>query len=178
MWFTTLLKKLRWFQNAKKRNSNVCSCLSTCHSHYLCKNNLKRGAQEARYQTRGKQWHHTLSPSSLPTRAQSLDTASLVISEVTQSCPTLCDPMDCSRPGSLVHGIFQARILEWVAVREMQIKATSNGLLHHTHWCGYNIKSDNENVSKDEEKLEPSYTAKRNVKWYYQFGNSLAVPCS
>ena len=37
-------------------------------------------------------------------------------SEVTQSCPTLCDPMDCSLSGSSVHGIFQARILEWVAV--------------------------------------------------------------
>ena len=33
-----------------------------------------------------------------------------------QSCPTLCDPMECSLPGSSVHGIFQARILEWVAV--------------------------------------------------------------
>ena len=30
-------------------------------------------------------------------------------------CPTLCDPMDCSPPGSSVHGIFQARIMEWVA---------------------------------------------------------------
>ena len=37
-------------------------------------------------------------------------------SEVAQSCPTLCDPMDCSPPGSLVHGIFQAWILEWVAI--------------------------------------------------------------
>ena len=36
-------------------------------------------------------------------------------SEVAQSCPTLCDPMDCSLPGSSVHGIFQARVLEWVA---------------------------------------------------------------
>ena len=33
-----------------------------------------------------------------------------------QSCPTLCDPMDCSPPGSSVHGIFQARILEWIAI--------------------------------------------------------------
>ena len=33
-----------------------------------------------------------------------------------QSCPTLCDPMDCSPPGSSVCGIFQARILEWVAI--------------------------------------------------------------
>ena len=38
------------------------------------------------------------------------------VSEVTQSCLTLCDPMDCSPPGSSVHGIFQARILEWVAI--------------------------------------------------------------
>ena len=34
---------------------------------------------------------------------------------VAQSCPTLCDPMDCSPPGSSLHGILQARILEWVA---------------------------------------------------------------
>ena len=33
-----------------------------------------------------------------------------------ESCPTLCDPMDCSLQGSLVYGIFQARILEWVAI--------------------------------------------------------------
>ena len=36
-------------------------------------------------------------------------------SEVAQSCPTLRNPMDCSLPGSSVHGIFQARVLEWVA---------------------------------------------------------------
>ena len=35
---------------------------------------------------------------------------------VTQLCLTLCDPMDCSPPGSSVHGIFQARILEWGAI--------------------------------------------------------------
>ena len=35
-------------------------------------------------------------------------------SEVAQLCPTLLDPMDCSPPGSSVHGIFQARVLEWV----------------------------------------------------------------
>ena len=36
--------------------------------------------------------------------------------EVTRSCLTLCNPMDCSLPGSSVHGIFQARVLEWVAI--------------------------------------------------------------
>ena len=37
-------------------------------------------------------------------------------SEVTQSCPTLCDPVDCSPPGSSIHGILLARILAWVAI--------------------------------------------------------------
>ena len=37
-------------------------------------------------------------------------------SEVAQSYPTLSDPMDCSLPGSSVHGIFQARVLEWVGI--------------------------------------------------------------
>ena len=36
--------------------------------------------------------------------------------EVTQSCPTLCGPMDCSLRGFSIHGIFQARVLEWVAI--------------------------------------------------------------
>ena len=39
-----------------------------------------------------------------------------VISEVAQSCLSLCDPTDSSLPGSAVHGIFQARILEWAAI--------------------------------------------------------------
>ena len=37
-------------------------------------------------------------------------------SEVAQSCLTLCDPMDCSLPGSSVHGIFQAIVLEWTVI--------------------------------------------------------------
>ena len=37
-------------------------------------------------------------------------------SEVAQSCPTLSDPIDCSLPGSSIHGIFQARVLEWGAI--------------------------------------------------------------
>ena len=39
-------------------------------------------------------------------------------SEVAQSCLTLSDPMDCSLPGYSVHGIFQARVLEWGAIAE------------------------------------------------------------
>ena len=39
-----------------------------------------------------------------------------ILSEVAQSCPTLCDPMDCSLPGSSVYGIFQAIVLEQIAI--------------------------------------------------------------
>ena len=42
-------------------------------------------------------------------------------SEVAQSCPTLSDPMDCSLLGSSVHGIFQARVLEWGAIAFSEI---------------------------------------------------------
>ena len=43
--------------------------------------------------------------------------------EVTQSCSTLSDPMDCSLPGSSVHGIFQARVLKWVAIAVSELCA-------------------------------------------------------
>ena len=42
-------------------------------------------------------------------------------SSVAQSCPTLCNPMDYSPPGSSVHGIFQARLLEWVAISSSRV---------------------------------------------------------
>ena len=51
-------------------------------------------------------------------------------SEVAQSCPTLSDPMDCSLPGSSIHGIFQARVLEWGAI------AFSNSALGLRKLCG------------------------------------------
>ena len=58
-------------------------------------------------------------------------------SEVIQSCLTLSDTMDCSLPGSSIHGIFQARVLEWGAIafsaliiREMQIKMTMTMTSH------------------------------------------------
>ena len=68
-------------------------------------------------------------------------------SEVAQSCPTPSDPMDCSPPGSSVHGIFQARVLEWGAIafsntnnqiawrsnqsilKEINLKYSSEGLM-------------------------------------------------
>ena len=47
---------------------------------------------------------------------KSKHTLTIRVCSVTRSWPTLCDPMDCRLPGSSVHGIFQARVLEWVAI--------------------------------------------------------------
>ena len=60
-------------------------------------------------------------------------------SEVAQSCPTLSDPMDCIPPVSSIHGSFQARVLEWVAIafskKEVYqiLKVTSKTILSRTH---------------------------------------------
>ena len=69
-------------------------------------------------------------------------------SEVAQSCPTLCDPMDCSPPRFSVHGIFQAGVLEWVAIsfsRESyrprdrtQVSRIVNKMLYHLSHQGSN----------------------------------------
>ena len=60
------------------------------------------------------------------------------ICSVIQSCPTLCDPIDCSLPGSSVHGILQARVLEWAAIFLLQGILPTQGsnlrLLHLLHW--------------------------------------------
>ena len=42
--------------------------------------------------------------------------AKAAAAKLLQLCPTLCNPMDCNLPGSSVHGIFQARVLEWGAI--------------------------------------------------------------
>ena len=59
-------------------------------------------------------------------------------SEVTQSCPTLCDPVDCSPPGSSVHGLLQARILEWSCHTLLQgifkTQGSNPHLLHLLYW--------------------------------------------
>ena len=59
-------------------------------------------------------------------------------SEVAQSCPTLSDPLDCSLPGSSIHGIFQARVLEWGAVycryKPYFIHPSAGGYLGYFHF--------------------------------------------
>ena len=57
---------------------------------------------------------------------------------VVQMSPIVCDPMDCSPPGSSVHGIFQARILKWVAISSSRGSSSPRilnpSLLHLLHW--------------------------------------------
>ena len=56
--------------------------------------------------------------------------------KVAQSCPTLCDPIDCSPQGSSVHGILQARILEWVAVPFSKGSSQPRDWIHVSHTAG------------------------------------------
>ena len=51
-------------------------------------------------------------------------------SEVAHLCPTLCDPMDRSLPDSSIHGIFQARVLEWVAISFTTILTYRNQIMN------------------------------------------------
>ena len=83
-------------------------------------------------------------------------------SEVAQSCPTLCDPVDCSPPGSSVHGILQARILEWVAI--CCFKATHFVILcdssprkqykSYVRVSDVNLKQHKSNVRKSQMSIE------------------------
>ena len=94
-------------------------------------------------------------------------------SEVTQSCLIPSDPMDCSPPGSSVHGIFQARVLEWVAIAfsiywslgKCKLKPrwdVTACLLECLKLKRMIIPSDDEAV----QQLELSYIVGENVKWY------------
>jgi len=74
-------------------------------------------------------------------------------SEVAQSCPTLSDPMDCSLPGSSIHGIFQARVLEWGAIAFIgNIKNTHFGNIYtvytdYLYWSSsFSYSSSNYNL--------------------------------
>ena len=79
----------------------------------------------------------TLTETHVGSETMEIDTDCLLLlcpprrSEIAQSCPTLCDPMDCSLQGSSVHGIFQARVLEWVAVIIRSPSSPGNTALKH-----------------------------------------------
>ena len=79
-----------------------------------------------------------------------------------QSCPTLCDPIDGSPPGSPIPGILQARTLEWVAISssnawkwKVKVKSLSRSNMHiHTHTAGTNTGHELETVSIKQRKRE------------------------
>ena len=75
-------------------------------------------------------------------------------SEVAQSSPTLSDPMDCSLPGSSLHGIFQARVLEWGAI------ALSDKTIYSVNDCGMHAYDTHKHVFND--VLKPSRNTKAN----------------
>ena len=79
---------------------------------------LSMGSQRVRHDwtTEQEQFHFCLCPVNFLSVYQSVILIKWSASEVAQSCPTLCDPMDCSLSGSSIHGIFQARLLEWIAI--------------------------------------------------------------
>ena len=75
-------------------------------------------------------------------------------SEVAQSCPTLCNPMDCSPPGSSIYGIFQARVLEWGALLLLpsifsSIRVFSNESVLRIRWTKYGSFSFNISPSNE-----------------------------
>ena len=61
------------------------------------------------------QWKHEILTTGPPGESLDSPTATAAAKSL-QSCPTLCDPIDCSPPGSVIPGILQARTLEWVAI--------------------------------------------------------------
>ena len=83
------------------------------HPHWPHKNARLRGVVEGEFVKREKV---CFSENSGKTPGRQSKRCSLGEREVAQSCPTLRDPIDCSLPGSSVHGIFQARVLEWSAI--------------------------------------------------------------
>ena len=84
-------------------------------------------------------------------------------SEVAQLCPTLCDPMDSSLPGSAIHGIFQARILEWTAI------SFSRGSSRPRDWTLVSCIADRcFTVWATREALET-------VLWRYNYPNSMVL---
>ena len=89
-------------------------------------------------------------------------------SEVAQSCPTPSDPMDCSLPGSSVHGIFQARVLEWGAIALSEMK------YYHTPIRMAKVEKTKTNwivssVREHGKQLKVFYTDDGNGDWHSHF---------
>ena len=84
------------------------------------------------YQSRKQLWNLSSSTLSFYKWPWTAQVTCMHVRSVGQSCPTLCDPMDCNPLGSSIHGIFQASILEWVAISFS--KGLNLHLLCLLHW--------------------------------------------
>ena len=82
--------------------------------------------------------------------------------KVAQSCPTFSDPMDCSLTGSSVHGIFQARVLEWVAIA-LSGYADDTTLMAESE---EELKRLLMKVKEESEKLASSSTFRKQRSWH------------
>ena len=100
---------------------------------------------------------------------------------VTQSCPALCDPMDCSLPDSSVHGIFQARILQWVAISSSRGSFRPRDFIYSSVYililCLFLLCKLLQNVllSKKKKKVIYSLLIKKKRKYKNREGTSLVV---
>ena len=81
-------------------------------------------------------------------------------SEVAQSCPTLCNPMDCSLSGSSVHGIFQARVLEWIAISFSRGSSRPRNRTQVSRIAGRHFYRLSQVLNKE---------TQRQVQYYYNF---------
>ena len=99
---------------------------------------------------------------------KSLENESEVKVLVAQSCQTLCDPMDCSPPGSSVHGILQARVLEWVAILFSRISSLRRDRTQVSHIAGrfFTVWTTKEAAQgKDRPFEDLNYLSGRNRRW-------------
>ena len=100
-------------------------------------------------------------------------------SEVTQSCPTLRDPMDCSPPGSSVHGIFQGRVLEWGAIASSESRHRSLLLIRQNVIRTEGVLSVECRTSQQQQLLELPETSSCS-SWLWVVGglSEILTPCS
>ena len=95
------------------------------------------------------------------------------LSSVAQSCLTLCDLMDCSPPGSSVHGISQARILEWVAISFSRGSSQPRDGTH-VSCISYTDRQLLYHCTTSVEQPQLSYFASGNLKWDSPFQKEFA----
>ena len=103
---------------------------------------------------------------------------SLMSSEVAQWYPTFCDPMDGSLPSSSVHGIFQARILEWVAISFARRSSQPRGWTQVSHIVGRHFTIWATREVNDRECVKPTHRGIKHKPTHTLMNSSWVKPCS